>query len=163
MAEGINRNHVAVSQRAMNNIQDWERARVRRLPVAHHPCSGSWQKPCVGMLKCNIDAVVFSLQKHFGIVVETEALALYHANKLEGWPSSRWHERDLFSAVSTWCNLSLLQIQTFRHFEISHVRRLANFVAHSLAQAAKSYASSIVFDYIPSGIHDTVINEMRMI
>jgi hypothetical protein len=43
---------------------------------------------------------------------------------------------------------------------ISYVRRQANNVAHSLARASLSYASSICHDHMPSCIEYNVMNEM---
>jgi hypothetical protein len=44
--------------------------------------------------------------------------------------------------------------------EIVFVKRQANFVAHSLARASKSYARSQVVNSIPSCIATTLINEI---
>lgn len=47
----------------------------------------------------------------------------------------------------------------FPNFKISFARRQANFVAHTLARESKLYASRHVFDWIPSCITTTIMNE----
>jgi hypothetical protein len=56
------------------------------------------------------------------------------------------------------CKASLFALSNFR---ISFIRRQANNVAHLLARAALSFASRQEFDYIPSCIEVTLMNEMN--
>jgi hypothetical protein len=51
-------------------------------------------------------------------------------------------------------------LANYPNFKISFIRRQANFVAHTLARASRSYASHQTFDLIPSCIVPTLMNEI---
>jgi hypothetical protein len=56
------------------------------------------------------------------------------------------------------CEASLFALSNFR---ISFIRRHASNVAHLLARVVLSFASRQEFEYIPSCIEVTLMNEMR--
>jgi ribonuclease HI len=62
-----------------------------------------------------------------------------------------------FGAIIKQCRLLL---DNHPNFKISFIRRQANFVAHTLARASKSYASRQTFELIPSCIVPILMNEV---
>jgi len=61
----------------------------------------------------------------------------------------------MFGAILNTRKVSLMNHQNFK---ISFIKRQANNVAHLLARASLSYASSQVHDYMPSCIKTTIMN-----
>jgi ribonuclease HI len=71
------------------------------------------------------------------------------------------HSRNV--GVSEFCSIissiqSLLLL--YPNFEVKFVKRQANSVAHTLARAAYSKTSRYIYDLVPPGIHNILINEM---
>jgi len=61
----------------------------------------------------------------------------------------------MFGAILNTRKVSLMNHQNFK---ISFIKRQANNVAHLLARASLSYASSQVHDYMSSCIKTTIMN-----
>jgi ribonuclease HI len=51
-------------------------------------------------------------------------------------------------------------LRNYPNFEISFLKRQANFVAHLLVRSSKSYTCSQTLDYSPSCITTTLMNEI---
>jgi hypothetical protein len=64
------------------------------------------------------------------------------------------------SEFGTIINMCRSLLQQFSNFEISFVRRQANYVAHGLARESKLYTRHHVFDSIPSCINSILLNEI---
>lgn len=72
--EGIIRPYAVLVQAALDYLQQWELVRTSRVTAATTssnatsvPSPLSWQKLCVGSLKCNVDATIFSEENKYGV------------------------------------------------------------------------------------------------
>jgi len=72
--------------------------------------------------------------------------------------SSNFNTNSMYDAILNTCKALLMN---HKNFKISFIRRQTNNVAHLLARASLSYASSQVHDYTSSCIETTITNEMN--